>query len=232
MKATKAQVKKMTLGELAARVPFATKLFHRHHLDFCCRGNQRLQDACRTKGLPEEEVVGELHRLMRGKDEIEWGGVSNSDLTRHIIDQYHDSLRATVPEILRLAKKVEMVHADHPACPTGVTGMLTEMWDELETHMQKEESILFPMMREEWGLIESGGPVRQMMHEHQEHGDALERLRRVCNEYRCPKDACPTWKALYLSLGALEEELMEHIHLENNVLFQRALEMPTSQMAR
>ncbi len=223
MKATKAQVKKMTLGELAARVPFATKLFHKHHLDFCCRGNQPLEDACRRKGVEEGVVLEELQRLMRGKGSIEWASVSNTDLTRHIIDQYHASLRATVPEILRLARKVETVHADHPACPAGLSDVLTEMWQELESHMDKEERILFPMMCEDWGVVESGGPVRQMMHEHTDQGDGLARIRRLCNDFRCPKDACTTWKALYLSLGALEEELMEHIHLENNVLFQRVI---------
>lgn len=224
MKATKSQVKKMTLGELAARVPFATKLFHKHHLDFCCRGNQPLDEACKRKGVEEGLVLEELQRLMRGKGDIEWTSVSNADLTRHIIDQYHSSLRATVPEILRLARKVEMVHADHPACPSGLGDVLSEMWEELERHMEKEESILFPMMCERWGLVEVGGPVRQMMKEHTDHGDGLARIRSLCNGFKCPKDACNTWRALYLSLGALEEELMEHIHLENNVLFQRVIE--------
>ncbi len=224
MRATKAQVKKMTLGQLAARVPFATKLFHKHHLDFCCRGNQPLAEACRRKGVEAELVSDELQRLMRGKDEIEWGSVSNSDLTRHIIDQYHESLRATVPEILRLARKVEAVHADHSACPSGLSDVLSQIWEELESHMEKEERILFPMMSEQWSLVESGGPVRQMMFEHTDHGDGLARIRRLCNDFKCPKDACNTWKALYLSLGALEEELMEHIHLENNVLFRRVIE--------
>jgi len=223
MKATKAQVKKMTLGELAARVPFATKLFQKHHLDFCCRGNQPLGEACKRKGVEAGLVLDELHGLMRGKSDIEWGSVSNSDLTRHIIDQYHDSLRATVPEILRLARKVEAVHADHSACPAGLSDVLSQMWEELERHMEKEERILFPMMCEQWSLVETGGPVRQMMIEHIDHGDGLARIRRLCDDFKCPRDACTTWKALYLSLGALEEELMEHIHLENNVLFQRVI---------
>ncbi len=89
--------------------------------------------------------------------------------------------------------------------------------------METEERILFPMMCEQWSLVETGGPVRQMMIEHIDHGDGLARIRRLCDDFKCPRDASTTWKALYLSLGALEEELMEHIHLENNVLFQRVI---------
>lgn len=226
MKATNSQVKKMTLGQLAARVPFATKLFQKHHLDFCCRGDQPLEEACRRKGVEAGLVLEELQRLMRGKDEIEWRSVSNSDLTRHIIDQYHTSLRATVPEILRLARKVEAVHANHSACPSGLSDVLFQVWEELERHMEKEERILFPIMCEQWSVVEASRPVRQMMIEHTDHSDGLARIRRLCNDFKCPKDACTTWKALYLSLSALEEELMEHIHLENNVLFQRVIDAP------
>jgi regulator of cell morphogenesis and NO signaling len=223
MKATKAQVKKMTLGELAAKVPFATKLFHRHHFDFCCRGNQKLEEACRKKGLSEDEVIGELQGLMRGRHRLEWSMVSNAEISQYIIDHYHAGLRACVPEILRLAKRVEAVHSDHPACPTGLSDVLFETWAELEGHMEKEEKILFPMMAERWGPLDVTGPVLQMRREHLDHGESLARIRQLCNGFKCPKDACPTWKALYLSLSALEEDLMEHIHLENNILFERTV---------
>lgn len=223
MSVTRADVENMTLGELAARIPLASKLFQKHHLDFCCRGNQRLLDACRLKGVPEEELIDELDHLIRGKDEILWDGVSNAVLTRHIIDEYHESLRATVPEILRLARKVEAVHRDHADCPAGLSGLLSAMWEELEQHMQKEEQILFPMISVAGGQVDAAGPVRQMMHEHVEHGEGLARIRSLCGGFKCPKGACSSWQALYLSLAALEEELMEHIHLENNVLFQRAV---------
>lgn len=231
MKATKAQVKKMTLGELATRVPYATKLFHRHHLDFCCRGNQRLEEACRKKGVPENEVIGELQGLMRGHRKLDWSTVTNADLSRHIVDRYHEGLRACVPEILRLTQKVEAAHSEHPACPTGLTDILSEMWLELEQHMEKEEKILFPLIAERWGSPDASGPVQQMMKEHLDHGEGLGRIRRLCNDFTFPSDACPTWKALYLSLATLEEDLMEHIHLENNILFQRTVSEATRYFA-
>jgi len=223
MKASKAQVKRMTLRELAISVPYATKLFHRHHLDFCCRGNQSLDEACRKKGIPEGEVIGELQGLMRGHRNLDWSTVTNADLRRHIVDHYHEGLRACVPEIIRLSKKIEAMHSDHPACPIGLTDIPGEMWTELEQHMEKEEKILFPMISEQSGPPEASGPVKQMMKEHQDHGDSLGRVRRLCNDFTRPEGACPTWKALYLSLATLEEDLMEHIHLENNILFQRAV---------
>lgn len=222
MKATKAKLKNMTLGELAARVPFATKLFHKHQLDFCCRGNQSLHEACRGKGVEEGQLVEELQHLMRNKENMDWETVSNTALTRHIVDKYHSSLRATVPDILRLARKVEAVHANHPACPSGLSDVLSAIWQDLDFHMEKEERVLFPMMSETWGSVaDVAGPIRQMMIEHSDHGESISRLRQICNDFQIPNNACNSWKALYSSLSAFVEELVEHIHIENNVLFKR-----------
>lgn len=223
MKATISRVREMTLGELASRIPFAASLFHRHQLDFCCRGDQKLAEACHGKGIDDSEIVEELRQLMGSKGEIDWEDMSSARLTRHIIDQYHEGLRNTVPELLRLAKKLEASHRSHASCPAGLPDLLSRMWEELELHMQKEESILFPMLAGPRGPQEAGGPIRQMVHEHVEHGENLTRLRALCHDFRCPEDACSTWRALYLGLAALEEDLMHHIHLENNVLFQRAI---------
>lgn len=168
-------------------------------------------------------MLNELGWLMRSKGDIEWCSVSNSDLTRHIIDFYHASLRSTMPEVIRLARQVEAMHADHAECPAGLGNVLSQMWEELECHMEQEESILFPMLSEHWGVVEACGLVRQMMVELNEHGAGLAEIRRICNDFEWPTNGGTTWKALYLSLGAWEEELMEHIHLENNVLFKRVI---------
>jgi regulator of cell morphogenesis and NO signaling len=126
-----------------------------------------------------------------------------------------------LPELIRLARRVEHVHGDREECPVGLADLLDAMLQELESHMQKEEQILFPILARGHG-VRAGGPIAVMRMEHDQHGDALQRLMDVTNGITLPRGACTTWRALYLGLGAFREDLMEHIHLENNVLFEGA----------
>lgn len=230
MRPTKIQVKKMPIGQLAARVPYAAQLFHKYQLDFCCRGNQPLADACRRKGADEREVLAELQYLMRGKEENDWGKVSNQDLIRHILDGYHSDLRACVPEIIRLARKVEAVHANHKDCPSGLTQLLSQLWKNLEAHMEHEEQVIFPWIKAHVSEQNGQPPLQKMMKDHMDQGEEIGKVRRLCRGFVWPKDACPTWKALYVSLDKLEEDLMEHIHVENNILFERVLHLQRAEV--
>jgi regulator of cell morphogenesis and NO signaling len=132
-------------------------------------------------------------------------------------------LRVDLPALIEAARRVERVHGAKPACPRGLAALLTQVSTELEQHMGKEEQVLFPAIRsgQLGGFIQM--PIRVMMHEHDDHGAHLLRLRHLATDFVPPEGACATWRALYAGLAKLEAELMEHIHLENNVLFPRAL---------
>ena len=212
-----------TVGDIAATVPGATAVFRRHKIDFCCGGNKTLAEACAKKGTDPSSIAGELSALAVERDPVTaWTGRPLGDLIDHILEAYHDKHRHDLPELIRLASRVEHVHADHPACPRGLAAALKETLGELEMHMRKEEEILFPMIRRGMGRG-AGGPISVMNSEHDEHGERLRRLEKLAHDFELPPGACNTWRATYAGVRALVDDVMEHIHLENNVLFPRAL---------
>lgn len=210
-----------TLGELARDLPGATAIFRQHRLSFCCGGDKTLAEASRDKQLDPEAVAAELRALEPGNAPVdEWGSASDASLIEHILTRYHDVHRQQLPELIRLAARVELVHGGHPECPAGLTDLLEGMQRELLTHMEKEERILFPMIAR--GMNEMAtGPISMMRHEHEAHGEALAQLRRLTHDITLPEGACNTWTALYNGLDTLAQDLMDHIHLENNLLFAR-----------
>ena len=144
-----------------------------------------------------------------------------------MLTRYHAIHRQQLPELIRLAARVEQVHGRREECPNGLTELLMEMQQELESHMQKEEQVLFPMILRGAGAM-AGGPISVMRFEHDQHGEALERLAELTDDIHAPAGACNTWQALYRGLNELRVDLMQHIHLENNLLFPRALGMEVS----
>lgn len=141
-------------------------------------------------------------------------------LIDHILTRYHETHRRELPELVALARKVEQVHGDHPQAPRGMADALAALGPELEAHMQKEEAILFPMMR-------AGGnpmivhPIAQMRIDHEDHDENLRRLEALADGFRVPEGACGSWQALYSGTAKLVADLREHIELENTVLFAR-----------
>lgn len=210
-----------TLSNLAILIPMATELFRKNRLDFCCGGKQTLKDACAKRNLKLEEMVRQLEELKTVK-ELDTEERSIADLTKFIEERYHADLRRRLPEIIVLARKVEKVHADHESCPIGLEELLVDMQKEMLMHMMKEEIVLFPMINQGRGNL-AFMPVKIMISEHDSHGKQLEEIHLLTNDFNPPEGACGTWRALYSGLAKLEEELMEHIHLENNILFPRAL---------
>jgi regulator of cell morphogenesis and NO signaling len=213
-----------SLASLAASRAGASRVFHRHGLDFCCRGRLSLAEACAKSALDTQAILDEI-----ASEEPRTAGFERWDekplpaLIDHILTRYHEGHRREVPRLLAMAEKVEEVHADHPAVPRGLAAHLRRMSQELEDHMGKEEVVLFPMIRSGRGSF-AMGPVQVMELEHLDHAANLERMRQLANDCTPPPDACATWKALYLGLAELEREIMEHIHLENHALFPRALQ--------
>lgn len=209
------------LSQLAINIPQATALFRRNRLDFCCGGKQTLREACAHRSLSLIEMEVELDQL-EARPDTSFEGKSLTEMVDFIEVRYHQDLRQRIPELITLSSKVEQVHSEHSACPRGLTSFLIVIQDELETHMKKEENVLFPMIRSGKGQM-AVMPVKVMNLEHDSHGRQLDELHLMTDDFTPPDGACGTWRALYAGLEKLEEELMAHIHLENNVVFPRAL---------
>lgn len=209
------------LGQLARTIPGATQIFHEYQLDFCCGGKHSLHEAAADKGLDAQAIAARLQALqgVETGDGHDWTRVPAGALVDHILHRYHARLREQVPELTRLARRVEQVHGDRPECPRGLADHLQAMQQELESHMLKEEQVLFPMLLRGMGTM-AGDPIAEMRAEHDQHGEALRKLEALTDGITLPRGACNTWRALYLGLATLREELMEHIHLENNILFE------------
>jgi len=142
------------------------------------------------------------------------------EIIAHILERYHQVHRRELPELRALARHVEEAHAGHAAVPAGLSALLERMQEALESHMQKEEQILFPLMR-------AGGhpmivhPIGMMRHEHDEHGEHLRALAVLTSDMTAPDDACKSWRALYAGLAKLVADLTDHISIENDILFPR-----------
>jgi len=146
-----------------------------------------------------------------------------NDLIDHILAAYHKPLTEELPRLEAMARKVIDVHRDkQPEMLPELLSVYVGLKVELEQHMAKEEQILFPMIKGGQGAM-AEGPISVMAHEHDSAGSALKRLRELTDGYQVPEEACNTWRALWHGLAALEEALHQHIHLENNILFPRAL---------
>jgi regulator of cell morphogenesis and NO signaling len=210
-----------TLGDLATALPGATRVLHQYKLDFCCGGAQTLGAACAKRGLDADAIAAELQALHGDTDQRDWRQASNAELIEHILARFHARHREQLPELIRLASRVEQVHGQNPTCPNGLAEHLWHMQQELESHMLKEEKILFPMLLSEPAHPHAQGPIAVMRYEHDQHGEALARLNEMTDDITPPAHACNTWRALYRGLAELRDDLMQHIHLENNILFAR-----------
>jgi regulator of cell morphogenesis and NO signaling len=213
------------IGQLAATNPLATRVFARHQIDYCCGGGRPLGEVCREKGLDIDRVLTEIQSEIAdpGFDADRWEQAPLGALIDHIVSRFHDPLREELPRLEAMARKVARVHGDKdPERLAALVSVYLGLKAELEQHMVKEEAILFPMIKRGQGA-HTAGPVDVMVHEHAEVGNALRDLRSLTGDYTVPEGACNTWRALWFGLEALEMDLHEHIHLENNILFPRAL---------
>lgn len=212
-----------TLAELAVTHPAAARVFRRHRLDFCCGGRRPLNEVCQERELDADAIlaaIAEEDPLV--PEHQRWDEAPLPALVEHIESVYHPRLREQLPALVAMARRVEARHGDKASCPRGLTAHLEAMHEAVLEHLQKEEQILFPLIAAGMGH-RAGGPVHVMEIEHVHHGEDLQGVRRLTADLILPDEACTTWRALYLGLQQLEQELMDHIHLENNILFRRAL---------
>lgn len=205
-----------SLGSLAVQLPGATAIFRKLKLDFCCGGQISLRQAAQDKHLDLNDILSQLAALQRPDALPE--NVAPAALIDHILTRYHEVHREQLPELIRMARRVQAVHRDHPEVPAGLAEALEAMHEELLGHMQKEETILFPLLKS-GGHPFVGQPIGMMREEHTSHGQALDQVHALAHDMQPPEGACNTWRALYSGLNQFTDDLISHIHLENNVLF-------------
>ena len=213
------------IGTLAAEHPLATRVFARHGIDFCCGGGRPLGTVCAEKGLNGAAILDEVQaEIEKPGEKVErWNDAPLGDVIVHILHAYHAPLREELPRLESMARKVLDVHgAGDPERFGRIVSVVVALRAELESHMMKEERILFPMIQSGSGAM-AGGPISVMEDEHESAGALLRELRELTNGYEVPEEACNTWRALWFGLAALEAEMHQHIHIENNILFPRAL---------
>lgn len=208
------------VGILAAEIPGAARLFRKYRIDFCCGGKGTVAQSVDGNFVREEQVLGELEGLLAGAAQCGWEEKSSAELIDLILERFHQGHREELPELILLSKKVEAVHGDHPLAPKGLARLLTTVLEEMQAHMQKEEDVLFPAL-----LGEREVPVDEVLavlkHEHEKHGDKLELMALCCHSFELPEEACATWRALYTGVQNLIQEVMNHVTLENHILFPR-----------
>lgn len=236
-----------TVRDYAIQTPQTIPVFEKLGIDYCCGGNRPLGEACAATNLNVDEVLKSLETALaepvRPSDrELRAGSLA--ELISHVVRTHHVYVRAHVPEIRTLLEKVYAKHGtSHPELEK-IRNVFHDLGQDLMTHLLKEENILFPYIeRMEEAVVQGdpilpppfgtvANPVRKMEHEHDSAGAALKALRELSQGYTAPADACTSFRALYTALENFEKDLHQHVHLENNVLFPRALELETNHERR
>ena len=228
-----------TVREIAIKQPASVRVFESLGIDYCCGGQRSLREACERASVSPDEV---LNRISGAESEAstpagDWTDASVAELTSHIVDDHHGYIRRESPRLISMcARVVERHGAAHPEVKS-VQELFQALADELSLHMMKEESMLFPYLvqmedalRERrpvppamFGSVEM--PISRMLADHDDAGALTARIRALSRGFAAPADACPTYHALYQGLEDFERDLHRHIHLENNILFPRALDM-------
>lgn len=228
-----------TVREIALENPAAVRVFESLGIDYCCGGKQPLKDACLRANVSEETVLKLLANLATARKEEsgQWTKAPFAKLTAQIVNRHHNFVRSEGPRLLALLEKVTTRHgAAHPELAT-IKDLFAAMFQELSTHMLKEEQVLFPYLNSMDAAVAAGkpvppaffgsvqAPIARMLADHDDAGALLAEMSSLSSRYQAPPDACPSYTALYNGLGEFESDLHEHVHLENNILFPRALEM-------
>jgi regulator of cell morphogenesis and NO signaling len=233
-----------TVGEIAAEMPSATREFEKLGIDYCCGGSRTLGEACSEANISVDEALARLQKSLAATqpgDSTDWQQQLLADLIGHITTTHHVFVREESTRIQALAAKVVGVHGkNHPEL-MQVQQVFAALAEELSVHLMKEEQVLFPyIVRMEESVLAGEpappamfgtvvNPVRMMMQEHDGAGNALRSLRSITSDYTILDDACISYRTLYQALQDFESDLHQHIHLENNILFPRAVAMENKQ---
>lgn len=233
-----------TVGQIVAKNPAAKVVFKNRRIDFCCGGGIDLAAAAKKSGVPLDVLVKELDDIIANPpagmeaENRDWSTASLTELCDHIEKRHHTYMHKQLPILDDLIAKVVRAHGEkHGTMLNALQDVYRALRAELESHLQKEEQILFPYIRQTEAYALGHGPhptyhcgrlqnpIQQMAFEHENAGQALAEMHKITKDFALPSDACPTFDAVFDDLIEMEEDLHQHIHLENNILFPRAIEL-------
>ena len=234
-----------SVREMALNIPGATRVFEKLGIDYCCGGNKPLKEACGEANLEVQQVVDSLESAVvdsrqRNSTDLQVEGWQNAllgDLIAHIQNTHHKYVKAETVRLRPLLDKVCNVHGSKHVELLALRTDFHALAQDLSTHMMKEEMVLFPyidrmeesllsgepILPAPFGTVEN--PIAKMVHEHDSAGNQLRHMGELSNGYTPPEGACTSYKTLYWALAEFERDLHQHVHLENNILFPRAIKM-------
>jgi regulator of cell morphogenesis and NO signaling len=231
----KNELSSKTLAQIVDENHKAAAILEKYALDFCCKGKRSLQAACEERDLPTETIAEELGLALNSERSpvVDFNKLSLGELADYIVSVHHDHTRQELPQVFYYLQKVSSKHGDRHNELYKIFEKFLELRDEMEMHMQKEEQVLFPRIKELENAIANNQkstlsiqiPIAVMEDEHEHAGNILKEIRGLSNNYNPPPDACTTYRLSFSALQALEEDLHQHIHLENNILFPRAIKL-------
>ncbi len=231
-----------TVRDIALEQPASIRIFEKFGIDYCCGGRKPLTEACQEHSLEPGTVLQAIAEATAGtaEDAVNWAAESLETICNHIVATHHAYIRAELPRLDMLAQKVISRHGTaHPELPQ-IQQLIHSLGADLLQHLAKEEAVLFPYITHlERNLITCGprplgcfgavrNPIRMMVAEHDASAEIMARIRLLSKGFTPPEGACPTYRGLYHALAAFEQDLQQHIHLENNTLFPNAIQLDES----
>lgn len=219
----------LSVSEIALSYPESLSTLTKHNIDYCCGGKRSFKEACEKKGLNPESIWNEIiHSKHMGTPfHLRLSTWSTPLLIEYIIQNHHEYVREAVIQMQELLEKVCNVHGEDHAELPEIRDNFSTLSEELLSHMHKEEMILFPSIikisqnKSGQPFSNLDSPIRVMEDEHEAAGDLIKSIRLLTNQYTIPRGACPTFSMTYKKLEEFDQDLMQHIHVENNVLFER-----------
>jgi regulator of cell morphogenesis and NO signaling len=228
-----------TLGQLVAKDMRKAQIFKKYGLDFCCGGKKTVKEACSEKGLDVTKIERELQLADKQeaiRNPLPYNDWSPAFLCDFIVNTHHSYVRNNLPDIVAYADKVRKVHGGRHPELLEIWQLVSEVNTEMMAHMVKEEKVLFPYIHE---LVSASGnasvhakelgsvkqPIQLMEMEHEVVGEHLAKIRELTRNFTLPEDACASYSLLYRMLDAFEDDLHLHVHLENNILFPKAIDL-------
>lgn len=216
----------------------ASHIFKKYGIDFCCGGGISIQKACEKYEVDYDLLADDLRSIGSPNDmETDFNKLPLDELIDHIVEKHHSYVEANIPLLLQYTNKVARVHGASSPELVKVYELFEQVAGELASHLKKEELILFPFIKK---MVKAGqegtgidvphfstveNPIKMMEVEHEDAGDVFKEIARLTNDYTPPAHACNTYRALFDKLDEFEQDLHEHIHLENNILHPKALRL-------
>jgi regulator of cell morphogenesis and NO signaling len=223
-----------TLAQIVNDNHQAASVFEKYNLDFCCKGKRSLQIACEEKNLQGELVAAEIDSVLQQqiKPLNDFNSFSLTELVEYIVSTHHAYTKRELSQIFTYLQKVSSKHGERHNELYRIFECFASLKEEMEMHMRKEELILFPKIEELETIDQSSElsmniqvPISVMEDEHEHAGNLMEKIRLYSSNYTPPEDACTTYRLSFAALQALEKDLHQHVHLENNILFPKAIEL-------